>query len=411
MVEVISVDLHNQNYHTQSMRQSVAIIGVGPSAMCLAAHLDSNRYAITIYEGQQSIGRKFLVAGKGGFNLTYDEPLPTFKEKYRPAGCMDSYLEAFSPEDLKSWLAEIGVPTYSGTSKRVFPEKGMKPIEVLTKIKAVLAVNDVQILTNQQWSGWNAEGNLVFGSTIVDADIVVFALGGGSWKITGSDGGWSTLFEEKGIDIVPFRGVNCGFTVEWDSAFIQMAAGKPLKNIVVTHHDSTKSGELVITDYGLEGNAIYGLSNGIQSAFSHTNRTTIHIDLKPSLSIDNLITLLKQSDLSITKVLSDKVKLSKIAIKLIKTQLSKKDYTNPEYLATSIKALPIQLGPPRSLDEAISTIGGVPLSELSNNLELQLLPNHYCIGEMINWYAPTGGYLLQGCMSMGVYIAKLLNNR
>ncbi len=391
------------------MRQSVVIIGGGPSAMCLAAHLDSKRYAVTIYEGQQSIGRKFLVAGKGGFNLTYDEPLPIFKEKYQPAGCMDGYLDAFTPDDFRKWLSEIGVPTYSGTSNRVFPEKGIKPIEVLSKIKNILAENNVKVLTNQHWSGWDSQGKLKFGSTVVEADIVVFALGGASWKVTGSDGEWSALFKEKGIDTKPFRGVNCGFTVEWDSTFIEMAAGKPLKNIIVTHNETSTSGELLITEYGLEGNAIYGLSNSIQSALAEATSTTIHIDLKPSMSKEKIMTLLTKSEMPFTTVLSDSVKLSKIAIKLLKSQLSKERFINSNQLSDSIKALPIQIGSPRSLDEAISTIGGIPYSELSSDLQLTKLPRHYCIGEMVDWYAPTGGYLLQGCMSMGVYLANRLN--
>ena len=393
------------------MRQSVAIIGGGASAMCLAAHLDSERYATTIYEGQQSIGRKFLVAGKGGFNLTYDEPLTTFKEKYQPAGCMDRYLDAFTPDDLRKWLADIGVPTYSGTSNRVFPEKGIKPIEVLSKIKDVLANNNVEILTNQSWSGWNDQGDLIIGNSIVKADIVVFALGGGSWKITGSDGGWLLLFDAQGIDTVPFRGVNCGFTVEWDSAFMQMAQGKPIKNIVVSHNTFQKSGELVITNYGLEGNAVYGLSHSIQLALAEAASTTINLDLKPSMSVEKIVRMLSEPGLPFTKVLSDRVKLSKVAIKLLKSQLSKEQFIDPNQLAESVKALPIQIGSPRSLDEAISTVGGVPYSALSDDLQLPKLPRHYCIGEMVEWYAPTGGYLLQGCMSMGVYLARVLNDQ
>lgn len=394
------------------MKQTVAIIGGGPAAMSLACHIDSTQYATTIYERHQSIGRKFLVAGKGGFNLTYDEALVTFKQQYRPDGCMDQCLNTFTPAHWRKWLANIGIPTYTGTSSRVFPEKEIKPINVLNAIKSAMEKNQVVIMTEMKWTGWDQNENLTFeDGQVISADIVVFALGGGSWKVTGSDGSWLDSFEKIGIETSGFKAVNCGFTVEWSNTFIEKYGGLPLKNIVVTHHESSKTGELLMTDYGVEGNAIYALSHSIQEALSHNQITQISIDLKPSMSIDQIDSTLKNSKNPISRILTQNIKLSKVAIQLLKSNTTKAEFLDASTLASKIKGLIIEIGQPRSLDEAISTIGGIPYSALSDDYEIISKNNHYCIGEMVDWYAPTGGYLLQGCISMGAHLAQVLSKR
>ena len=244
----------------------------------------------------------------------------------------------------------------------------------------------------------------------MSADVVIFAMGGGSWKVTGSDGGWMPLFINKGINTSPFYAVNCGFTVEWQTGFKQAHAGKPLKNVIVSIGDHKSTGELLITDYGLEGNAIYALSYHIQESLQTNPATQITVDFKPSRSLAEISNLLSSTTLPIGKVLTDQIKISKPAIALLKSELSKEEYLDSDILARNIKAFQIPVSKPRSLDEAISTTGGVVTTALSDRLELKDLPNHYCIGEMVDWYAPTGGYLIQGCMSMGKYLAGTLND-
>jgi len=392
------------------MKSSIAIIGGGPSALLLAAHIDPSLYRVTIYEQQKTVGRKFLVAGKGGFNLTHAESINDFINQYLPSHLLRPSIEAFTPSDLREWLAERGITTYVGSSGRVFPTPEIKPIEVLQSILDYLTTVGVTIKYQEQWIGWDDEGRLTFASGLsVDPTHRVFALGGGSWQITGSDGHWLSILGGEGILVSPFRAVNCGFSVAWDQAFVDKYAGHPIKNIEVSHDQVKSTGELTITDYGLEGNAIYAMSYSLQQSLLDCETTDLIIDLKPILSLAEIKDRLTTSPLSISQTLTKKIKLSNVKLALLKSTLNKEEYIDINTLAQNIKALPIQVSHPRSLDEAISTIGGVSPDALTGHYELKALPRHYCIGEMVDWFAPTGGYLLQGCFSMGVGLAGYFN--
>ena len=391
------------------MKKSVAIIGGGPAALIAAIFLDPNKFDVTIYEKNKTFGRKFLVAGKGGFNLSHSEPILDFIKRYTPSFFLKEALLEFTNNDLRTWLNSIGIPTFIGSSKRIYPEKGIKPIEVLERITKTLKRKNVQFQFDHKWIGWSKDNKLLFESReSVEANYIIFALGGGSWKVTGSDGGWLTTFKEKGIKTLPFSPANCAYKVNWGSAFINQYEGEPLKNISIRCRDKVQKGEAVITQFGLEGNAIYGLSPQIQEAFNNNQTAGIQIDLKPQLLEENVLKKLISGQ-KVTKTLKNELKLSKVQIGLLKSIVSKEDFLSPEKLAFKIKNLPITLVKAAPLDEAISTTGGVDLNTVDSNYELKELKNQYCIGEMLDWNAPTGGYLLQACFSMGVLVANKLN--
>jgi len=395
------------------MKKVVAIIGGGPASFLLAAFLDPALFEIRIYERNKSLGRKFLVAGKGGFNLTHSEPIDQFIKRYSPVSFMKGALEEFNNEDLMHWLNGIGVPTYIGSSGRVYPERGIKPIEVLDTILKVLSARGVNFSFDQTWTGWDDEENLVFNDgTVVNTDIHVFALGGGSWKVTGSDGFWSALFSQKGINVGPFISSNCAYEVAWRKEFLSINEGRPLKNITMSIDHALQSGEVVITQFGLEGNAIYALSPQIQNALVRNNKAVVYIDLKPTLTEEKVLLRIQTSKLSkTTEILRRDLKMSAAQINILKEHITKEEFLSGPVLAKKIKALPITLIAAAPIDEAISTMGGIELDELTPYYELKKMRNTYCIGEMLDWNAPTGGYLLQAAFSMGVYLARHLNTK
>ncbi|MFA7273878.1 MAG: TIGR03862 family flavoprotein [Crocinitomicaceae bacterium] len=392
------------------MKKTVSIIGGGPAGLMLAGALNPALFEVMVFEKNKSFGRKFLVAGKGGFNLTHGEALEAFIDRYTPTDFLAPALRNFSNEDLRRWLEAIGIPTFVGSSNRVYPLKGIKPIEVLTHLLDFLLSKGVQFQFEKEWKGWNDQQELIFQSgETVKSDLVIFALGGGSWKVTGSDGSWKTLFEEKGIQTAAFKPANCAYQVAWQKDFTEKNAGKPLKNIALTCGSKTLKGELVVTDFGLEGNAIYALSPAIQSALDSTGKAQLQLDLKPQLSLNEISEKLGKSKLKITETLAKELNLSRTQIDLIKSVVSKETFLDKEQLASALKALPLMVLAAAPLDEAISTTGGIALSEVDEFYQLKQLPQHYCLGEMLDWNAPTGGYLLQACFSMGVYLAEFLN--
>ena len=393
------------------MKKTVAIIGGGPSALLLAAFLDSERFQCTIYERNKAVARKFLVAGKGGFNLSHAKPMTDFVNRYTPPTFLKSALMGFTNTDLRTWLSGIGIPTFVGTSNRIFPERGIKPIEVLNGILAVLKQKNVKIQYQHQWTGWNENEALIFNQDqIVTSDYSVFALGGGSWKVTGSDGLWLDIFSKKGLKTSPFQAANCACQINWPKDFLAQHEGKPLKNIAIRCGSRQQKGEAVITQFGLEGNAIYALSPRIQTALNAHQEATIYVDLKPTLSSEKVLSRLQNSSAKKTSdILRKDLKLSKTQLQLLKTQIRKEDFLDQEILATKIKALPLSIRATAPIDEAISTTGGLSLDMVNQYFELKQLPNTFCIGEMLDWYAPTGGYLLQACFSMGVHLANHLN--
>jgi uncharacterized flavoprotein (TIGR03862 family) len=394
------------------VKKSVSIIGGGPAAFLLAAFLDPQKFNVCIYEKNKTLGRKFLVAGKGGFNLTHSEPIAQLIERYTPSHFIQEALLDFDNHDFQKWIDGMGIPTYIGSSKRVYPESGIKPIAVLNAILDVLHKRGVTINYQHTWTGWSTNQDLVFNAeTTIKSEYTIFALGGGSWKVTGSDGTWLGMFKKQGVDVVPFKASNCAYRVNWNNDFMSKYEGNPLKNIAISCGDKTQKGEVVITRFGLEGNAIYAISPQIREELDKNKMATVFLDLKPTLSYNSLLEKIKKSNLKKTsEKLQKELKLNPAQIGLLKTFLSKESYLNTEILAQNIKKLPIEITGSALLDEAISTTGGIKLSSLDENFQLKIMNNHYCIGEMLDLDAPTGGYLLQSCFSMGVYLARHLNS-
>lgn len=395
-----------------SLTKKIAIIGGGASALYLSTLLDSSKYDICIYEKNKTLGRKFLVAGSGGFNLTHSESIDKITKRYNPEGFIDSQLRQYDNENLIKWLEAIGIPTFVGSSKRVFPIKGIKPIEVLQKILNRLTTNQVKWEGEQTWTGWSKNGRpLINDEKEVGADIVIFCLGGASWKVTGSDGKWLPYFYKKKIEITPFQASNCAYEVAWPESFKEKYQGQPLKNISLRIDKKICKGELVVTAQGLEGNALYALSPELRRKTGRSRKAKVYIDLKPTLSIEVVKDKLEKSGKNTTETLKRDLKLSPVMVALVKLLISKEDFVIKPKLAKLIKNLPLELNRAGPIDEAISTVGGIDLSEIDNNLQLKKLPNHYCIGEMLDWDAPTGGYLLQACYSMAAALANHLNKQ
>lgn len=382
------------------MKKSVAIIGGGPTAL-VAAYFLSDQFAVTIYEKEKTIGRKFLVAGKGGFNLTNAKKGVDLIASYSPSKKIKTVLTTFSNKHLRMWLAQLYIPTYEGTSGRIFPEEGIKPISVLRRIEYNLLEKGVQIQTGYELIDFNNE-QLTFGNgKIIKTDYSILALGGASWKKTGSDGNWIHLFDQKGIKTSPFEAANCGVTINWNPAFLAAHEGKPLKNIAINYLGQQLKGEATITKYGLEGNIIYPLVSLIRNELNKSGCAQIEIDLKPHNTTEEL-----KSRLGNSGNYKDKLQLNSQKNALLKHFTSKAEYLDSSIGIQKIKALPIQIEGLRPIDEAISTVGGVDFESLNENYSLTAFPNVFCAGEMINWDAPTGGFLLQGCFSTGFWVAK-----
>lgn len=398
------------------MKKTIAIVGAGPAALMLAAELDASRYEVSIYERNQALGRKFLVAGDGGFNLTHSEALESFVDRYTPANFMESSLRVFDNRTLVDWLGRIGISTFVGTSGRVFPVVPTKPIEVLNAILTLLDAKGVKIFKQHTWKGW--QGNaLVFAAqeqeVLVQADLTVFALGGGSWAVTGSQGEWLTYFEEKNITTKALIPSNCAYGLDWPERLIDAIEGQALKNITLACAGIQKKGEVVLTRFGLEGGALYALSPQVRSELEQYGKATLTLDLKTALSLEEIQQRLQKNrgGKSWGLHVEQQLNLGAVAMALLRTFLNKEEFTEPSLLAQKIKAFPLMVVRFAPLDEAISTVGGIALEEVDDHFELKKMPNHYCIGEMLDWDAPTGGYLLQACFSMGYGLAKHLNGK
>ena len=393
------------------MMKHLTIIGSGPAALMLAANIDTKKYQVILCEKNKSLGRKFLVAGEGGLNLTHNSPVYELIAKYSPSEFMAPIINQFTNDDLINWLNNHGIATVIGSSNRVFADFDQKPIEVLNKIIKHIESKGVSIKTEMKWTGWNESGDLCFDNgEEIKSDMTVFALGGASWKVTGSDGLWSNMFKNKGVSILPFRAANCAFGVNWNKEFINVHEGKPLKNIALNFQSHSSKGELVITKFGLEGNAIYALSKKIQDVLQSEKTAEIYLDLKPTMTVEQIKAKYKKSRLKKnTDILKTDLNLDRLSIALLKLFSDKNTFLNPDLLAEKIKSIPIIIYSAGEVDKAITTLGGIDLDEIDVNFQLKKMPDIYAIGEMLDWFAPTGGYNLQGCFSMGYALAKYLN--
>lgn len=382
----------------------VAIIGGGPAGLMAAEVLSGAGRSVTVYDRMPSLGRKFLMAGRGGLNLTHSEDLDAFIGRYGSrAETVRPWLEAFSPIDLIVWAEGLGQETFIGSSGRVFP-KALKASPLLRAWLARLAERGVEFRLRQEWTGWNAEGDLTFKSgETAHPKATILALGGASWPKLGSDGSWTALL--AGTEIAPLQPANCGFQVAWSEVFREGFAGTPLKALALSFGGRTVRGEMMLTAAGIEGGAVYALSGALRDAIAASGPVTLEIDLRPALPAQRLGARLAAAGpgQTVTNVLR-KAGINPAEIGLLREagHVPKE----PASLARRIKSVPLRLTGVQPIERAISTAGGVAFSSLDESLMLRGRPGVFVAGEMLDWEAPTGGYLLQACFSTGVAAAK-----
>jgi uncharacterized flavoprotein (TIGR03862 family) len=383
----------------------VAVIGGGPAGLIAAQVLAEAGRSVAVFEKMPTFGRKFLMAGRGGLNLTHSEDFERFAGRYGAAGpVLRPMLEAFTPADLRAWADGLGAETFVGASGRVFP-KAMKASPLLRAWLARLEGLGVSLRTRAEWTGWSTDGDPLIGGEVVRARAVVLALGGASWAKLGSDGGWTGLLPE-GARTLPFAAANCGFDVAWSGVFRDRFAGEPLKNVALRLGEAVGRGDAMIAGYGLEGGAVYALGAVPREAIAAEGKAVVEIDLRPDLTAEVLAQRLSKprGGQSLANFLRKAVHLSPVEVNLLREAHGLDLPAEPAALARAIKAAPIVLTGVQPLDRAISTAGGLTFDSL-DGLALKALPHVFVAGEMLDWEAPTGGYLLQACFATGVAAA------
>lgn len=413
----------NANHMPESLQAArVAVIGGGPAGLMAAEAARAAGAQVDVYEAKGSVGRKFLVAGKGGLNLTHSERRPAFDARYGTRrDQVATWLDALGPDALRDWARTLGVDTYVGSSGRVFP-MDRKAAPLLRTWVRRLRESGVQFHMHHRWLGWDDDGNHRFdtpeGPRAMAADSTIFALGGGSWPQLGSDGAWVPLLRDRGIDVATLQPSNCGFDVDWSPHFAQQHAGTPLKPVVAHWVDAegehALQGECVVTQTGLEGSLVYALSAGLRDAIARDGSATLQLDLTPGRTLQRLLTDLARprAGRSLSEHLRRHAGIEGVKAGLLYETLGKTCGDDIAVLAATIKRLAIVLQRPRPLDEAISTAGGVRLEALDARLMLEPLPDAtvpagvFFAGEMLDWEAPTGGYLLSACFASGLVAGR-----
>ena len=390
---------------------TVAVIGAGPAGLYAAELLAASGCAVTVYDRMPSVGRKFLMAGRGGLNLTHSEPLVAFVGRYGvQAEWLRPMLEAVPPAALVAWAEGLGQPTFVGSSGRVFP-RAMKASPLLRAWLLRLTAAGVDIQTRHQWLGWTPDGALRFHGPLREVtarpDATVLALGGASWPTLGADGAWTAILAEAGAQITPLRPANMGVEVAW-SPTLRAFAGQPLKPITLRFQGLEIRGEVMVTDYGLEGGAIYALSAPLRDALATGAPMVLEIDLRLAAPATDLAARLARprGGQSLANHLRKTLRLSPLEINLLREGHGKALPADPKVLAAAIKAIPIRLAGVRPLARAISTAGGVAREALDGDLMLHARPGVFVAGEMLDWEAPTGGYLLQGAFATAATAAR-----
>jgi uncharacterized flavoprotein (TIGR03862 family) len=389
----------------------VAIIGAGPAGLMAAEVLAQGGARVTVYDAMPSAGRKFLMAGRGGLNLTHSEKLPQFLARYREAAPrLAAAIEAFPPDRLREWSEALGQPTFVGSSGRVFP-KAFKASPLLRGWLRRLDAAGVQFSFRHRWIGWDECGRLLFrtpdGEHAVDTSATVLALGGASWPRLGSDGTWVEMLAAKGVAISPFQPANSGFTVAWSDVFRNRFEGQPLKGVALMFGPHVVRGEAMITRIGIEGGGIYALSAELREAIGSAGHVILHVALRPDLGPDELSARLAapRGKQSLSNFLRKAAQLSPVGIGLLQeaAMVSGKSLSSlsAANLAELINAVPIKLDGTAPIARAISTAGGISFDELDQDFMIRRLPGVFAAGEMLDWEAPTGGYLLQASFATG----------
>ncbi len=393
--------------HDHPSSAAVAVIGGGPAGLMAAEVLSQGGVQVDVYDAMPSVGRKFLMAGKGGMNITHAEALDDFLSRYGDRRAdIEPLLRAFPPAALREWIHGLGIATFVGTSNRVFPA-GMKAAPLLRAWLHRLREHGVHFHARHRWCGWDGQGALRFstpnGERTVATNAVVLALGGGSWPQLGSDGAWVSLLSQRGIEIAPLRPANCGFDVAWSDHFRQRFTGEPLKSVAASFGEMRKLGECVITEHGIEGGLIYALSASLRDEIELKGQAVLHLDLLPDWPLQRVQNEVAhpRGSRSLSSHLQSRLGLKGVKANLLREALTAEQMHDPAVLAQAIKSLPVRLIAPRPLSEAISTAGGVAFAALNEKLMLKKMPGVFCAGEMLDWEAPTGGYLLSACFASG----------
>jgi uncharacterized flavoprotein (TIGR03862 family) len=395
-----------------SFDAAAAVIGGGPAGLMAAEVLSRGGVRVDVFDAMPSVGRKFLMAGKGGLNLTHAEPLEDFLSRYGARRArIEPLLDAFGPQALREWARELGIDTFVGSSGRVFP-RDMKAAPLLRAWLHRLRASGVRFHARHRWLGWHADGRLRFaapaGEILVQPSATVLALGGGSWPQLGSDGAWVPWLAARGVTVAPLRPANCGFDVGWSEHFRGRFAGQPVKSVTLSCVDAhgierRRAGEFVVTAAGIEGGGVYALAAPLRDAIAARGEATLSVDLAPGRSAERVLADVAhpRGARSLSSHLQSRMGLKGVKAGLLRECLTKEEMADPARLAAAIKALPLRLRATRPLAEAISSAGGVGFEALDARLMLAALPGVFCAGEMLDWEAPTGGYLLTGCFASG----------
>ncbi|MFZ2406473.1 MAG: TIGR03862 family flavoprotein [Methylobacter sp.] len=392
-------------------RRTVAIIGGGPAGLMAAEVLSQAGVKVDLYDAMPSVGRKFLMAGKGGMNITHSEPFDKFLSRYGSRqSSIKPMLDAFGPEALRAWAQGLGIETFIGSSGKVFPAD-MKAAPLLRAWLHRLRAGGVSFHMRHQWLGWD-DGILRFqtpdGERKINADAAVLALGGGSWARLGSTGAWVPLLAQQGVSIEPLQPSNCGFDVGWSEFFQSRFAGQPLKPVQASFTNSAgfkfcRQGEMIVTADGVEGSLIYKMSALLREQIAATGSALIHLDLAPGKDKQFLIDRISapRGKHTMANHLRKRIGIDGVKAALLREVLPKADFDDPVRLCGAIKALPVKLVAAKPIDEAISSAGGVSFEALDEHLMIRAMPGVFCAGEMLDWEAPTGGYLLTACFAGG----------
>ena len=385
----------------------VAIIGSGPAGLMAAEVLSDAGVGVDVYEAMPSAGRKFLMAGKSGLNISHTGSGHDFLMRFRDySGLFPDHIGAFGPDEVTRWMEDLGMPAHVGPTGRIFPQS-MKASPLLRAWLRRLSEQGVRLHLKHRWTGWTQEGALSFdtpeGELIVPPAAIVFALGGGSWRRLGSDGAWASLFDQAGIEVAPFRPSNCGFTVDWSDRMREQFAGAPVKGVKLSAGGQATREEFAVTARGVESGGVYTLSAALGDEIEAKGSATLWLDLLPDLDVAETARRLAAAPAkqSFSNRLRKALKITGVKAALLFECADRETLNDPARAAEAIKALPLKLTGTVPVDEAISTAGGVAWNALDEQLMLKAKPGHFCAGEMIAWDAPTGGYLITACMATG----------